>query len=494
MSSLFIGGKWQGASEGGKRVITCPADGKAVASVDEGVRADTLMAIDAARVAFDSGPWRHAAPDERAEVLLRVAALLEKNKAHIARAESLDTGKRYIESKYDVDDVVACFRYYADAARVVSSRRIDTGNKTVESTVTREPIGVCGLITPWNFPLLQAAWKVAPCLAAGNSFVLKPSELTPHSSIMLVEALEEAGVPDGVANLVLGTGPEVGAPLAEHPDVDLLSFTGGLATGQHLMRECAATVKKVALELGGKNPNIVFADACFESSLDYALTAVFLDSGQVCSAGTRLLIERGIHDQFVDELVGRASRIRMGGPFDPNAETGPLISGDHLAKVHQYVRTGVQEGARLRCGGGHPDDPALRDGYFYPPTILDDCRSDMTVVQEESFGPVLTVETFETPEEALALANATVYGLAGGVWTGDPAKAQYIAKGLRAGTVWINDFHPYVPQAEWGGFKRSGIGRELGALGLDEYCETKHIWNQTAPSPQHWFGGSTPNA
>jgi betaine-aldehyde dehydrogenase len=253
------------------------------------------------------------------------------------------------------------------------------------------------------------------------------------------------------------------------------------------MAAASATVKRVALELGGKNPNVIFADADFETAVDFALTAVFLHSGQVCSAGARLVVEESIHDAFVDEVVARAARIRLGGPFDPEAETGALISAAHLAKVEGYVAAGLAEGAVLRCGGRRPDDPGLAGGFYYPPTVLDGCRPGMTVVREESFGPVLTVETFTGEDDAVRIANDTHYGLAGAVWTQDAGKAQRVARRLRHGTVWINDYHPYVPQAEWGGFKQSGIGRELGPTGLDEYRETKHIWQNIDPRPQRWF-------
>ncbi|MGH3620435.1 MAG: aldehyde dehydrogenase family protein, partial [Sciscionella sp.] len=323
MADFLIDGNWVAATDGARRRIHCPADGALIAEVDEGTAADAEAAIAAARRAFDVGDWPRTPADERGDLLLTVADLLERDKAEYARAESLDTGKRLVESEYDIDDVISCFRYYGELAGIEAGRVVDAGDPDVLSMVVTEPVGVCSLITPWNYPLLQASWKVAPALAAGNTIVLKPSELTPSTAIQLMHTLAEAGLPDGVANLVLGAGDEVGARLAEHPDVDLVSFTGGLATGTKIAAAAAPTVKKVTLELGGKNPNVVFADADFETAVDYVLTAVFLHSGQVCSAGARLIVQREIHDKLVDEVVRRAGRIRLGGPFDPDAETGP---------------------------------------------------------------------------------------------------------------------------------------------------------------------------
>jgi betaine-aldehyde dehydrogenase len=489
VAELYLDGAWTSARAGARREIRCPADGVAVAEVDEAGPEDTEAAIAAAHRAFLTGSWPHTSARERGDLLLTVADLLERDADDVARMESLDTGKRLVESQYDVADVVSVFRHYGRVAAEDAGRVVDTGNPDVVSRIVHEPVGVCALITPWNYPLLQVSWKVAPCLAAGNTFVLKPSELTPHSAIHLMRLLEEAGLPAGVGNLVLGAGATAGAPLSTDPRVDLVSFTGGLETGRRLMAAAAGTVKKVALELGGKNPNIVFADADLDVALDFALTAVFLHSGQVCSAGARLLVEESVHDELVDRLVERAERIRLGGPFDDKAETGPLTSSQHRDKVEAYVARGIAEGAVLRCGGTRPEDPALADGFYFLPTILDRCSSGMSVTQDESFGPVLTVETFTDEADAVRIANDSIYGLAGAVWTQDAGRGQRVARLLRMGTVWINDYHPYVPQAEWGGYKQSGTGRELGNAGLDEYRETKHVWHNIRPAEQRWFQG-----
>jgi betaine-aldehyde dehydrogenase len=486
--SLFVDGAWTSGCGGTADVIN-PFDASVVETVDQAGADDVDRAVLAARAAFDGGPWRRTPAAERGALLRRVADLLVRDKEQIARTETLDTGKTLVESRIDVDDVTAVFRYYADLAGKDAGRIVDTGQPHVLSRVVAEPVGVCVLITPWNYPLLQLSWKVAPAIAAGNTIVIKPSEVTPLTSVLLVRLLEEAGAPRGVVNILLGDGRSVGAPLTEHPAVDMVSFTGGLATGQAIIRASAATVKRVAVELGGKNPNIVFADTDFETAVDYALTAVFLHSGQVCSAGARLIVEDSVHDDLVAEVARRAERIRLGDGLDEGSESGPLVSAAHRAKIEDFVASAQAEGARLVAGGRRPEEPELQKGFFYRPTVFTDVRRDMRVIREETFGPILTVERFSTEEEAIALGNDTEYGLAGAVWTSDMGRAERVATALRHGTVWINDYHPYVPAAEWGGFKRSGNGRELGPTGLAEYQELKHVWHNTAPAPMRWFTG-----
>lgn len=487
VATLFIDGQWVPAQRGGTRTIICPADGEPVGEVSEGSREDAEAAIAAARTSFDSGVWSSVPAGERGNFLLKVAQRLRERSEQFARAESLDTGKRIVEGRADMADIANCFEYFGKIADQDAGRIVDAGSATVVSRIVYEPVGVCGLIGPWNYPLLQAAWKMAPALAAGCSFVLKPSELTPHTAILMMQIFDELGLPAGVANLVLGAGPEVGAPLSEHPDVDLVSFTGGLQTGKRIAAAAAESVKKVALELGGKNPNVIFADADFDAAVDNALNAAFVHSGQVCSAGARLVVEEPIAERFIAELVRRAEQIILGGPFDDSAETGALISAAHRQKVADYVQQAVAEGARIRCGGKAPEDPELAGGFYYLPTVLDQVARGSSAVQDEAFGPVVTVETFNGEAEAVAIANDTHYGLAGAVWSQDAGKSQRVAAKLRHGTIWINDFHPYLPQAEWGGFKQSGIGRELGPSGLAEYREAKHIYHNIAPAVTGWF-------
>jgi len=487
MKDLHIDGIWVDASAGSAFDVLNPATGDVIAQVAEAGRDEVGAAVEAARRAF-TGPWRQTSAAERGNLLRRIADLLVRDREELARTESLDTGKTLGEGRIDIDDVTNVFRYYADLAGKDAGRMVDAGSANVVSRIVHEPVGVCALIAPWNYPLLQMSWKLAPALAAGNTTVLKPSEVTPLTTIRLVALIEEAGVPAGVVNLLLGPG-HVGAAMVDHPGVDLVSFTGGYATGEKIMTAAAKGVRRVALELGGKNPNVVFDDAGYETALDYALMAAFVHSGQVCSAGARLIVQDGIHDRFVADLAARADRIRVGDGLDPETETGPLVSEGHRAKVEAYIAGAIDAGATLRAGGKRPAEPGLQRGFFLRPTVFTDCTADMAIVREEVFGPVVTVERFTDEAEAVRLANDTEYGLAGAVWTSDASRAQRVAGALRHGTVWINDYHPYLPQAEWGGFGKSGIGRELGPSGLAEYQEAKHIYQNIDPAPQRWFKG-----
>jgi len=492
--SLLIAGHWLPSKSGATRPVLSPCNGAPVATVAEAGAEDVDLAVTAARAAFEDGRWAATAAPRRAELLNAIADELQRQRADLAALETRNTGKTLAEAEVDVDDSAAVFRYYAEllqSAEATSGPDLDIGREGSRSRVVYEPVGVCSLITPWNYPLLQISWKLAPALAAGCTCVAKPSELTPLTTLRLFDIaqqlLDEAGAPAGTVNLVLG-GAVAGAALSSHPEVDLVSFTGGAASGKAVLRAAAETVKRTALELGGKNPLIIFADTDLDTAVDYALTAAFLHSGQVCSAGSRILVERPLHDAFVAELARRADLIRVGDGAVPGTETGPLISAAQRAKVEAYIAGALAEGAELLAGGGRPTDPSLADGFYLRPTVLDGCHPEMTVVREEVFGPVATIEVFDSEAEAVRLGNATVYGLAAGVFSADAERAERVAARLRAGTVWVNDFGPYVPQAEWGGFKQSGNGRELGVAGLREYQEAKHVWSTVAPAPQYWFG------
>ncbi|TFJ93204.1 betaine-aldehyde dehydrogenase [Lentibacillus salicampi] len=487
MKKMLINGEWVEASSGETRDIINPYNQEVIATAAEGNEQDAKRAIAAAREAFDYKEWAAIPAAERGKMVHQIANLIERDQQELAELESLDTGKTVEESLGDMNDIAGVFRYFAEMADKDGGEIIESPIPHSTSRVVHEPVGVCGQITPWNYPLLQASWKLAPALAAGNTLVMKPSEITPLTSVKTFELMEEAGVPAGVVNLVLGSGDSVGAELSGNQDVDLISFTGGIHTGKKIMQAASSNVKNLALELGGKNPNIVFADAEFETAVDQAMNAVFFHAGQICSAGTRLLVEESIHDDFVNALVNRVKNIKLGSGFDASTQMGPLISKEHLSKVVDYVENGKKEGATVAIGGDQPHDPELQNGFFYLPTVLTNCTTDMRVVQDEGFGPVITVESFAREEEAVRLANDSIYGLSGGVFTNDIAKAERCVRKMRMGTVWINDVNLYFPHAPWGGYKQSGIGRELGKTGLEEYQETKHIFQNLKPEPVNWF-------
>ncbi|WP_084102988.1 betaine-aldehyde dehydrogenase [Pontibacillus yanchengensis] len=483
----YINGKWVSTDSDDTRRIINPYNQEVIAVVPEGNESEAKEAIAAAREAFDNGEWANTPATERGSIVKKIAELIERDKEELAYLESLDTGKTVEESRGDMEDIAGVFRYYGELADKDGGELIESPVPNSSSKVVHEPVGVCGQITPWNYPLLQASWKLAPALATGNTLIMKPSEITPLTTIKVFELMEEAGVPAGVANLVLGAGDTVGAELSSNTDVDLISFTGGIETGKKIMQAASVNVKKLALELGGKNPNIIFADADFDLAVDQAMNGVFFHAGQICSAGTRLIVEETIHDEFVNALVERVKKFKLGSGFEEGTQMGPLISAEHLAKVEKYVETGINEGATLALGGSRPEDPRLQQGFFFLPTIFTDCTTDMDIVQEETFGPIITVETFRAEEEAVKLANDSIYGLAGGVFTNDISKAERCAAKMRMGTVWINEFNLYFPHAPWGGFKQSGIGRELGKLGIEEYTESKHIFQNLKPEPLNWF-------
>lgn len=487
MQKQYIGGIWETSKSRDSRSIINPYNQEEIAQVTESDATDAKKAVSKARQAFDHGEWPSLPGIERGHIVHTIADLIARDKEELAELESLDTGKTLDESRTDMDDIAGVFRYYAEMAGKDAGQVIDSPIPNSTSKIVYEPVGVCGQITPWNYPLLQASWKLAPALVAGNTLIMKPSEITPLTSIKMFELIEEAGVPKGVANLVLGPGHTVGAELSSNNDVDLISFTGGIETGKCIMQAASTNMKNIAFELGGKNPNIVFADADVDTAVDQAMNAVFFHAGQVCSAGTRLIVEDSIHDDFVDKLIDLVKSIKLGSGFEATTQMGPLISEEHLNKVITYVEKGRNEGATVASGGKRPDDPELQNGFFYLPTILTECTTDMTVVQEEGFGPVITVERFSTEEEAVKLANDSVYGLSGGLFTNDIAKAERCANKMRMGTVWINDVNLYFPQAPWGGYKQSGIGRELGKTGLEEYQETKHIFRNLKPEALNWF-------
>ncbi len=482
---MYVDGDWRLAAQGGTRELYNPANGAPIATIAEATEADAETAIAAARKAFDEGPWATMNASERAALLFRVADAIDARCDEFTRIDTLNNGKPLRETQYDAIDAANCFRYYAGLATKPHGQTFDVPAPSQTFTV-REPIGVCGQIVPWNYPLLMATWKLAPALAAGNVCILKPSELTPLSTIALAAIFAELEFPRGVVNIVPGPGATVGHALAASTLVDKIAFTGGTKTGRSIMQAAASNLKKISLELGGKSPNIVFADADFDTAVDYALFGIFANAGQVCSAGSRLVIERSLRDRFVERLVERAQKIRVGDGFDPQTEMGPIISPLHRERVETDIAAGIEEGAKLLCGGERLGG-SLANGNFIAPTIFDGTSSNMRIVKEEIFGPVLMVQTFDDEAEAVAVANDTVYGLAGAVFTGDVAKAHRVIRKLRAGITWINTYHPTYNEAPWGGYKQSGIGRELGTYGYDAYTEVKQINVNLDVAPSGWF-------
>jgi betaine-aldehyde dehydrogenase len=484
---MFIGGGWVEAVEGGTREILNPANNELIAVVADGSARDAEKAIAFARNAFDSGPWPRMRAQERASYLFKLADLIDQHTDELAVIETRNNGKPLREAKFDVADSAACFRYFAGLITKPLGQTFETPDPNMQTMVVRESIGVCGQIIPWNYPLLMSAWKLAPGLAAGNCCILKVAEATPMTAIRLFELIVEAGFPPGAAQLLTGPGATAGHALAESHLVDKIAFTGGTVTGRKIVQAAVGNIKKVTLELGGKSPCIVFGDADLDVALEYSMFAIFAGQGEVCSAGSRLILERKIANTFLPRLAAASRGIAVGDGMQPGTEMGPLITPQHMERVLGYIELGKSEGAQLLCGGHRLGEPPLEKGNFVAPTIFAETRPDMRIVREEIFGPVQCVQLFDTEEEALRLANDTPYGLAGGVFTADGAKGLRVLRGLRAGITWLNSYHPTFNEAPWGGYKQSGWGRELGTWGLDEYLETKQINISLAPQKLGWF-------
>ncbi|HXY04745.1 MAG TPA: aldehyde dehydrogenase family protein [Terriglobales bacterium] len=474
---MLINGKWVDSASGKTFPTYNPATGEVLAEIAEGDREDINRAVDAARNAFENGPWRRLTTSERGRLMWKLSDLLEENLEEFAELESLDNGKPLkIARVADIPLAVDLFRYMAGWATKIEGNTIPIsvpyapGAKFLAYTL-REPVGVVGQIIPWNFPLLMAAWKLGPALATGNCVVLKPAEQTPLTALRLGELIHEAGFPDGVVNIVPGYGETAGAALAAHPDVDKVAFTGSTEVGRLILQAAAGNLKKVSLELGGKSPNVVFADADMDSAINGAASAIFFNHGQCCCAGSRLYIEKKVFDKVVDGVAEEAKKIKVGSGFEPSSDMGPLVSKEQLDRVCGYLEAGFAEGAKAVVGGSKHGDR----GYFVKPTVLVNTNENMKVVREEIFGPVVTAMPFSDPSEVVPKANDSVYGLAAGVWTKDIQKAHRLAAELRAGTVWVNCYNIFDAALPFGGYKQSGWGREMGHEVLEAYTETKAV-------------------
>jgi acyl-CoA reductase-like NAD-dependent aldehyde dehydrogenase len=473
-TDLFIGGKFVPAASGKRFQTINPATAEPIAEVAEGGQPDLDQAVAAARQAFESGPWSAMRPRQRGRILMKAAELLLTRADSFGQVETMDNGKPIFESaKIDMPAAAECLSYFGESADKLYGET-HPGRPDAMLFTLREPIGVIGAITPWNFPLLQAMWKIAPALALGNSVILKPASATPLTALLFAELLTEAGLPPGAFNVVPGPGASIGKAMAEHPGIDKISFTGETETGKAILRAAAGTVKRVSMELGGKSPNIVFADADLEAAAKGTINAIFYGKGELCSAGSRLLVEKSVHDSLMEKVVERAKKMVPGDPMNPKTRLGALVSEKQRDTVSGYVEAGKREGARLVAGGNRASVDGK--GAFFEATVFDDVRPDMRIAKEEIFGPVLATLTFQDEAEAVAVGNSTIYGLAAAVWTRDVKKALRTAKALKAGTVWVNTYNLYDPGLPFGGYKQSGFGRERGHAALAEYTQVKSVW------------------
>ncbi len=480
---VYINGKWVDSATGKTFAVYDPSTEQVIAEVPDCNATDVDRAVAAARTAFDTGGWPQTTAQERGRILFRLAEKVRQNAAALAELESRNTGKPIVEAEFDIADVATCFEYYGGLATKVMGH-VNPVPDNALSLSLREPMGVAGQIIPWNYPLLMAAWKLAPALAAGCTCVLKPAEQTPLTALQLANYFEEAGLPPGVVNVITGFGETAGAPLVRHPGVDKIAFTGSAAVGKEIQKAAADTLKRVTLELGGKSPNIFFADADFEAAIDGALFGVFINQGEVCSAGSRILVEKSIYKRFLDAMTAKTSTIKLGPPLDRETKMGPLVSKEQYERVRSYQQLGKKE-AKLATGGNRP--ASFKSGYYVEPTIFYDVDNSARIAREEIFGPVAAVIPFENETDAIRIANDSPYGLAAAVWSRDIFKALRAVKAIRAGIVWVNHMQPTYVEAPWGGYKQSGFGRELGPWGIEEYLETKQVHINLSEQPIGWY-------
>jgi betaine-aldehyde dehydrogenase len=480
---MYINGEFVESQSGKYFPIIDPSTEDVLAEVPDADEKDVNRAVAAAKAAFDSGAWPQTTAQERGRILFRLAERVRKEAPALAELEARNSGKPIVEAEYDINDVATCFEYYGGLATKVLGSVNPVPDNAMNFTM-REPIGVAAQIIPWNYPLLMAAWKLAPAIAAGCTCILKPAEQTPLTALEFAGYLADAGLPAGVVNIITGFGETAGAPLVRHPDVNKVAFTGSAAVGKAIVKMAADTLKRVTLELGGKSPNIFFADADFESAIDGALFGVFINQGEVCSAGSRILVEKSIYPKFVDAMSAKAKTIRLGPPLERETKMGPLVSKEQFDRVRSYQELGKKE-AKVAAGGGRSS--AIARGYYVEPTIFYDVDNSSRIAQEEIFGPVATVIPFGSEADAIRIANDTPYGLAAAVWSRDIFKVFRVVKSLRAGIVWVNHMQPTYVEAPWGGYKQSGFGRELGPWGIEEYLETKQVHINLNEQPIGWY-------
>ncbi len=485
---LLIDGQWVDAESGKTFTTPNPATGETLAEVAEADKADVDKAVKAARRAYE-GAWSKMSARERGRLLYKLAQLIEEHSEELAALETADNGKPIRESAYvDLPQVVENFEYFAGYATKIEGETIPVPGQFFNYTL-REPLGVCGQIIPWNFPLLMAAWKLAPALAAGNTIVLKPAEQTPVNAMELGKLIQEAGFPDGVVNIVPGYGETAGAALASHPDIDKVAFTGSTEVGKIIAHAAADNLTKVSLELGGKAPNIVFADADIDQAVSGAMMGIFFNQGQVCCAGSRLFLDESIKDEFLEKFKERASRVKVGDPMDKGTHMGPQVSEEQLCRIKSYVDIAREEGATVYAGGESPQlEGNFQKGFFFQPTIFSDVKNEMRVAQEEIFGPVTSVITFKDEDALIKQANETIYGLSAGIWTRDIVRAHRFAREVHAGTVWINTYNMFNAASPFGGYKQSGYGREMGKHALEMYTQVKSVWVDLSGKPIGWYG------